>query len=392
MDSRIAVAIEQAHERGELGIQVAAYLDGELILDLVSGDADPDNGRPVEGSTLFPAFSVNKAVVATALHLQVERGLVDYDRPIAEYWPEYGVAGKERTTVAELLCHRSGAPQMPAGVTTEKVCDWETMTRRLAAEEPIFKPGTVNSYHSISWGWLVGEIVRRSDPERRSFDAFVREEICKPLGIRDLYVALPPSEDGRVATLVNGLVVPSGAAPGEAGRESEELRARTMPPGAAPIPEVFGQPAVWHAEIPGAGGIMTARDGARVFAMLACGGELDGVRLLSEDRLRSLLEPRPEIDAPDRVSGIVRRVGVGGYWIGGEVPPGNPLYGGSDAVLGHAGAGGSDAWADLDSRLAVVVCHNRMYNSDIVVPDEHPFLPVADAIRAVAAEHPKSAT
>lgn len=380
MNRQISAALDRARELGELGVQVAAYHRGELIVDAWSGQTEEGaDGRPVDGETLFPVFSVTKAVTATALHIQAERGLIEYDGRVAEYWPEYGVEGKDATTVRDVLTHRSGAPQMPDGVTTEQMCDWDWMVTELAAQKPIFPPGTVNAYHSISWGWLVGELVRRCEGSGRSFSAFIREEITEPLGITDLYVGLPASEDRRVATLVNGLVAT------EVPAEATALRARTMPPGAAPTPEIFGRPDVWRAEIPGAGGIMTARAGARFFAMIAGGGELDGRRLLSAERLRSQLALRPEAAAPDRTSGVPRLVGVGGYWLGGISPPADPVYGLSTAVLGHAGAGGANGWADLDQQLAIVVCHNRMFNADAVSPQEHPFIPLAESIRGLAA-------
>jgi CubicO group peptidase (beta-lactamase class C family) len=374
---RIHAAMRESLARGELGVQVAVYKDSELVIEICAGVFDRETHSPVVADTLFPVFSVTKAITATALHIQAERGLVDYAAPIAEYWPEYGVKGKERTTVRDLLMHRSGAPQLPSDVTTERLTDWQWMTERLADETPIFEPGTTNAYHTISWGWLVGEIVRRSDGMRRSFGRFVREEICDPLRISDLYIGLPASEQPRVAQLVNGMM--PGAPLGD---ESTALLARTMPAAAAAVPGVFGQAAVQAAEIPGAGGVMNARSAARVFAMLACGGELDGVRLVSESRLRSLLDPRPDTGERDRVSGTVRMIGVGGYWLGGEAPPGDVLYGSSHSVLGHPGAGGSNGWADLDSRVAIVICHNRMFNPDAMTPLTHPFLPIVQSIHA----------
>jgi CubicO group peptidase (beta-lactamase class C family) len=150
--------------------------------------ADPASGRAVTASTLFPVFSVTKAVTVTALHIQADRGLLRYDDRVADHWPEYGVNGKESTTIRDALTHRSGAPQMPAGVTPELMCDWDWMVSGVAAQRPAFPPGTRSAYHSHVYGWLIGEIVRRTDPLRRSFGDFVRQEICKPLGIDDLWV------------------------------------------------------------------------------------------------------------------------------------------------------------------------------------------------------------
>lgn len=379
LQAEIDAALAVARDRGEIGVQVTAYVQGELVADSWTGTADRAGRVPVTATTLFPSFSVTKGITATALHLQAERGLVDYDAPVAHYWPEYGVHGKDRATVRDVLSHRSGAPQMPADVTTERMADWDWMVAALAAETPLFPPGEVNCYHSISWGWLVGEIVRRSDPSGRSFGQFVRDELCAPLGIEDLFIGLPDSEFGRVAELIDDTAF---AATSGAGRTP--IQHQTMPAAAAPTAEVFGRPEVWRAQIPGAGGIMNARSVARLYAMIACGGRLGDVQLLSEHRLRSLLQPRPDADQPDRVSGVPRMLGVGGYYLGGDSPPANPLYAGSTSILGHPGAGSSTAWADLDTGLAVAITHNRMFDEPPNRAD-HPFLPIAEALRRFAA-------
>ena len=381
LGAEIEHTLEVARDRGELGVQVTAYLHGELVVDAWTGTADKAGQVPVDGSTLFPAFSVTKGITATALHLQAERGLVDYAAPVVEYWPEYGQNGKDRTTVRDVLSHRSGAPQMPADVTTERMADWDWMVTALAAETPLFPPGEVNCYHSINWGWLVGEIVRRTDSADRSFGQFVQDELCAPLGIEDLFIGLPEKEDGRVAELVDDTAF--GRTSG-AGRTA--IQQRTMPPAAAPTARVFSKPEVWRAQIPGAGGIMNARSVARLYAMIACGGRLGDVRMLSEDRLRSLLEPRPDADKPDLVSGVPRMLGLGGYYLGGQSPPANALYAGSTTILGHPGAGSSNAWADLDSGLAIAITHNRMFDEP-PSRDDHPFIPIVEVLQRFARKH-----
>jgi CubicO group peptidase (beta-lactamase class C family) len=363
-----------------VGVQVAAYLHGELVVDEVAGVADSQTGAPVDHETLFNVFSVTKAVTATALHLQAQRGLVDFDRPVADYWPEYAINGKGATTVRDLMTHRSGAPQMPEGMDVEMLCDWDRMVEALAQETPIFEPGTTNAYHSISWGWLVGEIVRRTDASGRSFGTFVREELCEPLGVEDFHIGLPSSEHHRVARLIDE----SGRAPGRS-EQSQQLQRRTMPPAAYPGPDVFGRPEVREAEIPGAGGITNARSCARLFALLAGGGRLDGFDLLDETLLRSFLVPRPDAAETDIVSGVPRYVGLGGYYLGGDSPPAQPLYGPSRGVLGHPGAGGSEGWADLDSGLAVSITHNRMFNLYTIPDGQNPFAPLAAHLRELAA-------
>jgi CubicO group peptidase (beta-lactamase class C family) len=190
-------------EKGEIGLQVAAYLDGELIVDVQSGIADLETGRRVDRETLFPVFSVVKAVTAVALHLQAERGLIDYEAPISRYWPEFAANGKDKATIRDALSHRLGIPQMPTGVTPELMSDYDWMIDQLAQLKPLFMPGTANGYMCFTFGWIIAECVRRTDPKNRPFGEFVHQEIVTPLGIDDLWIGLPSVLEPRVARLVN---------------------------------------------------------------------------------------------------------------------------------------------------------------------------------------------
>ncbi len=353
-------------KHGEVGLHVAIYQDGELVVDTWGGIADPATGRKVDGDTLFPVFSVTKAVTATALHIQAERGLVEYNKPIAYYWPEFAAHGKDKATVTDALSHRSGIPQMPEGVTPELMADYHWMVDQLAKMAPLFEPGTTNAYHCYSFGWIIAEIVRRTDPKKRPFGAFVQEEICAPLGIRDLWIGIPDEVEPRVARLID---------PPDMQMPPDAPFFKCIPPQVGCFQEIFGRSDVRRACIPGAGGIMNARGVARMFAMLANGGELDGVRLLSEQRVHSFSNPRPHTDdQPDAILGFPVRVGTAGYWLGGPTAP--AVVGLNPRTLCHPGAGGSIGWADTETRLAGAICHNRMFNA----PDD-PFAPIAQAIR-----------
>ncbi len=378
VDARIADGLAHARRLGEVAVQVAAYQDGELIVDAWTGCADPaGTGRLADGDTLFTAFSVTKGVTATAVAVLVERGIVDYDAPIVTYWPEFGRHGKERTTVRDALSHRAGIPRMPAGVTPEQTCDWDFMVASVEQAEPVFEPGTTNAYHTLNWGWLIGEIVRRADPQRRPFDVFVREEVLAPLGIEDLYLGVPSEKLWRVApVLVPGPPVPS----------EPELYEASMPMAVVPG-TVFNRTDVRQSVNPGAGGIMNARSVARLFAMLANRGELDGVRLLSEDLVLSCAEPRADAEATDETLGAPVMVGQHGYWLGGPRFA-YPIVGQGPHVLCSPGAGGSIAWADLDTGLSAAILHNMMHPAEMFSPDPdvNPFFRLADAIRAVAAD------
>ncbi len=355
----------------EVGVQVAAYRHGKLVVDTWGGLADPGTGRKVDGDTLFNTYSVTKAVAATALHLQAERGLIDYDAPIVKYWPEYGAHGKERTTVRDALTHRACVPQMPEGVTPEMMCDWSAMTRAIADLKPLAEPGTKTLYLSMTFGWIIGELVRRTDPRGRSLGQFVREEIAAPLGIADLWIGIPDSVEPRVAKQVDAMVpVPPEYLP--------PLFLASMPAAVALHPSVFERPDVRRAEVAGVGGIFTARGEARFWAMLANGGELDGVRLLSRERVASFSTPRANAEEPDPVMfGFPIPISIGGFWLGGPYPP--VCSARNPRAICHPGQGGSIGWADPDLNLAVAICHNRLFNPTTV--EEDAMLVVANAVR-----------
>jgi CubicO group peptidase (beta-lactamase class C family) len=339
-------------EHGEQGLQIAIYQHGELVVDAWAGLADVTDQRPVTADTLFPVFSMTKAVTALALHLQAERGLIEYDAPIALYWPEFAANGKGAATVQQALDHRLGVWQMPEGVTPETMCDFDRMVHDIAALPPMSEPGTQNCYMSLTFGWIVAEIVRRTDPQGRSFRQFVLDEITDRLGIEDLWIGVPPSEHHRVARLID-------APPRDIPLDAPTRRALPAQLGARE--EVYGRHDVREACIPGANGLANARSMARFFALLAGGGALNGVRLLSEERVASFRIPRPDADKPDAIYGYPVRVGSG-FWTGGNDETINygKLIGQSRNAIGHPGSGGSVGWADPDAGIAVAICHNRM--------------------------------
>ncbi len=377
-DDRVERAIEVARGAGEEGLGVAAYLDGELIINTWAGLADSAIGRVVDERTLFQVFSVTKAFTATALHLQAERGLVDYDLPIARYWPEFGARGKHRITVRDALCHRAGIPQMPTGVTPELMFDWDWMIRQIESYRPWFPAGTTNSYHVLVWGWLIGEVIQRTDPLGRSVDRFIQQEVCEPLGITDFHLGLAKDQAHRVTRL---------AADWEPTRDSDHLREAAQPVAVAAAPPLHNREDTWAACLPGAGGIANAESVARLFAMLAGGGALGRTRLLSTARVHACRRPRDDSDAPDEMFETPAWIGQGGYWLGGDLRRRIPADGSLPAVLNQPGAGGSTGWAELDTGLAVAICHNRQFVVDRKDPGfTARITPIADAVREVARE------
>jgi len=337
-------------EGREIGVQVVAYLGGEKIVDVSEGVADEATGRAVAPDTLFHVFSVTKAVLVTALHLQAERGRIGYDDLVTTHWPEYGQHGKGATTVRDVITHRSGVPQMPADVTPEKMCDWDWMVSQIAAMQPLAPPGSRGLYQSMTHGWLVGELVRRTDPAHRDIGRFIREEIAEPIGATDLWVGLPEAAAARVAKLTLTI---------EPFDNPPELYSAATPPQVDLVPSVFERPEVMRAPIAGVGGIFSAQSCARFWALLAEGGALDGVRLLSADRVATFNRPRANADESDIVMfGQSLPLSEAGFWLGQEQPPcAAARY---RRVICHPGAGNSHGFADLEKRLAFAFCHNRM--------------------------------
>ena len=372
-NEKVQRAIDDAVARGvEVGVQVAAYLNGVQVVDAWGGIADPATGRKVDGETLFNVYSVTKAVTATALHIQADRGLIDYRAPVAKYWPEYAANGKASTTVRDVLTHRACVPQMPADVTPERMCDWDWMTRAIAALEPLAPPGTRTLYLSMTFGWIVGELVRRTDPRHRTLGRFIREEIAQPLDIADLWVGIPDSVEPRIAKQVNDMrpIPPEYLPP---------LFLASMPEQVALTPVVFERPEVRRAEVAGVGGIFNARSEARFWAMLAGMGELGGARILSRRLVETFNQPRGHSEELDQVMfNIPVPISMGGFWLGGPQTP--VCSAKSPRALCHPGQGGSIGWADPDTGLAVAICHNRLFNAS--TPQEDPILPIANAVRA----------
>jgi CubicO group peptidase (beta-lactamase class C family) len=341
------IAADEAVAAGEIGIQIAVYKDGQLVASVCGGMTDKASGRKVDENTLFNAFSCCKALTNSALHLQATRGLIDYRSRVADYWPEFAANGKSHCTVEDVLAHRAGVPQMPEGVTPARMADFGWMTRQLAAMKPMFEPGSVNAYHSYTQGWIIGELVQRTDPKGRDIRQFILDEIALPLGMSDVWYGVPESEDYRVARLYG--VGVAGLFP------ADSAFLKSVPPAVDLSPEVWELDVVRRSCIPGAGAHFTARSEVRFWAMLAEGGALDGVRLFTPSQVSRFSVARPGSDQPDALLGYPCNISTRGFWLRGS----EPSVGTSERLLAQAGAGKSMAWADPDNRIAVAVCHNR---------------------------------
>jgi len=332
-----AVLESLVRDTPEIGLQVAAYLDGELVIDAWAGMADPEAGKPVDGDTLFMLSSTTKGVTATCMHLCVEKHGLSYDMPIVEVWPEFGAHGKERATLRMALAHQTGVPQTPVGYTPEWLSDWDRMCRGIADLEPMFPLGERTAYHSLNYGYINGEILRRVDG--RPIAQFLQEEICEPLGIDGAYLGVPDSELDRVAVLTDAPPAPP------------EYDARMVgEPAGSYVAQVFNRREVIQASIPGSGGHFSARGLARHYAMLANWGELDGVRVLPEARIRAGIELQSY--EMDEIYKIRARRALG-YRLGVDT---GPLA--SPAAFGHVGGGGSFGYADPARRFAIGFAKN----------------------------------
>lgn len=343
-------------DRGEVGAACCIYVNDRKVVDLWGGLADRKSGRPWEEDTPVLVYSTTKGVTAICVHRLAQDRVLDLDVPVASYWPEYAAAGKARTTVRHLLSHRAGLPVVDAHLTPEQALAWDPAVQALAAQAPLWEPGTRHGYHAVTFGWLVGEVVRRATG--RSLGRYLAEEVAAPLGL-DLWIGLPPEKEPLVARLL-----PAG--PLKVSREElaamppeqlERLRAmaekgslmqRALNPTDPPLS--FNRPAVHAAELPAANGIGTARSLARLYA--ATIGEVDGVRLLDEATLASATVEQSS--GPDAVLAVDTRFGSGFL-----LPsPFSPLMG--PRSFGHSGAGGSLTFADPDSGVAFAYVMNKM--------------------------------
>ncbi len=333
----------------EVGASFAATLDGEFVVDLWAGHMDGERSRAWDRDTIVNVFSTTKAMTAVCAHVLVDRGALDLDAPVARYWPEFAQAGKEKITTRHLLNHTAGLAAIRQRLPTEAFYDWPRMVEVLAAEAPEWEPGSANGYHAVTYGHLVGEVVRRISG--RTLGAFFRDEVAAPLGA-DFHIGLPAAEHHRIADVVAPTKEENAAAGPSAAVDPASLFGRVI--GNPPLRAEFANRAEWRqAEIPAVNGHGNARSVARVMAALACGGTLDGVRLLGERTLAGAIEEQRY--AKDLVLGFTMRWGLGFMLTSQHLPLGpNPR------TFGHGGWGGSLGIADCDARVSWAYVMNKM--------------------------------
>lgn len=343
-----AVLDELVASGAERGLQVAVYRHGRQIVDAVAGVADPATGRLVTADTPFFSYSIGKGVAATVLHVLAERTGLDYDTPIAELWPEFGAHGKHTATVRHALSQSAGVPGLPQSVTVEDLCDWDKMCAIIADQEPWWEPGTKIGYHAVTYGYIVGEIIRRLSG--KPIAQALREEVAGPLGVADeLFFAIPRSEQGRLARLedlTGGQDTPDKMFDGLPA-DSPLLK---LGPAECTSASYGNRADVRSASIP-AGGTVTARAVARMYAALL--GEVDGVRLISPERLREV--SAVAASGVDQVFGFPTAWGLG-YSIGQLMANAHE----TQHVFGVGGVGGSHAYADTAKGVTFALTKNRL--------------------------------
>jgi CubicO group peptidase (beta-lactamase class C family) len=356
---RVQDAIDQLVGSGvETGAQVAVYQRGDLVVDAVAGVADPATGRNVTADTPFFSASTGKGMTSTVAHVLVERGVFNYDTRIVELWPEFGAHGKQGATVRHALTHTVGVPGVPADTTPEDLCDWEKMCAVIADAEPWWEPGAGYGYHALTYGYIIGEIVRRATG--KSISQVLREEVAGPLGVADeMYFGVPASQLGRLARLQSG-EEPMSA---EQIKQFEAMMPalfKAAPLAVQPSADLYNRADFLTSNVP-AGGSISARAIARMYAALL--GEVDGVRLISPEQLREITAVA--VDDIDQVFGNRARMALG-YAIGRPATDSaeSAAYADDTTVFGWSGVGGSHASADTASGVTLALTKNRFTSAD----------------------------
>lgn len=360
-------AFEANFTRGaDVGASFCATLEGETVVDLWGGHADEARTRPWEKDTIVNVYSTTKTMTALTALLVADRGELDFDAPVARYWPQFAANGKAQIKVSHLMSHAAGLSGWKQPLAKHDLYDWDKMVDLLAAQAPLWPPGTQSGYHALTQGYLVGEVIRRITG--RSIGRVFREEIAEPLGA-DFWIGLPASQDARVADLI---APPPGGAIGD--MVQSEIQAITLDNPGVDVSETRTR--AWRgAEIPAAGGTGNARSIAEIHAILANGGVAKGRRFMSEAGCRKALEL--QIEGEDLIFGAPARFGMG-FGLPGpmiQLPNPNTIFWG--------GYGGSLIVIDMDARTTFAYAMNKMGAG--TVGDMRAFSIISAAWQALAA-------
>jgi CubicO group peptidase (beta-lactamase class C family) len=341
-------------EGQEIGAAFTAYHRGQKVVDLWGGVADAATGRPWEEDSIVLVFSTTKGMTAVCANQLAQSGALDVDAPVVEYWPEFGANGKESVPVSFLLSHQVGLAWIEGAMTLEDALAWEPAVTALAAQKPSWEPGSQHGYHAVTYGWLVGEVIRRVSGRR--IGEYLRDEVAAPLGL-DLWIGLPESQEPRVARLAqSGLGGEDNMDEATRAMVAQFMGPDTMLGKALSAGGPFEGP-VWNdravraAELPAANGVADARSIARMYA--ACVGEVDGIRLLTPEQLKratTQLTSGPNVI----LMGLDIQFGLG------FMLPSSIMTLGGPQSFGHFGAGGSMGWGDPDAEFGFGYVMNKM--------------------------------
>ena len=347
----VADAFRTNFDHGDVGAACCVYVDGAAVVDIRGGVADAATNRPWTDDTIALVFSTTKGATALCANVLIERGLLDPDAPVAQYWPQFAANGKERLLVRWALSHRAGLPVIEGELTLDDALAWDPVVEQIASQAPRWEPGTAAGYHVRSFGWITGELIRRISGKPPG--TFFADEIAAPLGL-DFWIGLPETKEARVATLV-----PPPPTDDPALRELMDAfmapgtitgDALTGPSNLFHYDEMWNTRALHACELPSSNGIGSAAAVARMYA--ATVGDVDGIRLLSPaatDRARAV-----HTDDRDLVLGMPMSYGLG-FSLGPSLPPSC-----GPSAFGHSGAGGSLGFADVDARLGFGYVMNAM--------------------------------
>ena len=344
--------VDNFEDRNETGASVCVYHQGEQVVNLWGGAANHKTGEPWREDTAIVVFSTTKGATAICVAMLVQAGKLSYDEAVSAYWPEFGAAGKQDITVAQLMSHQAGLIYAEPPLSLEKILEVSPIVETLANQAPLWEPGTAHGYHALTYGWLAGELVRRVDG--RSLGAFFAEEVAAPLGL-NFWIGLPEDQEWRVARL-RGAPRPEGEAlelmRKIAGPGTNGGRALLLDNAFAPRDGVdpFNTRPVRASEIPAANGVTNAAAVARMYA--ATIGEIDGTQLLDKDTVVAM--SAEQVSGPDESLVLPTRFGCGFMLHNDE------LVLTQDGAFGHYGAGGSLGFADPVADLSFGYVMNQM--------------------------------
>ena len=349
--------VRNFQERGEVGAAVAVHRHGRPVVDLWAGLADREAGTPWVEDTMAVVFSTTKGLAAMCLHLLADRGLLDFDAPVATYWPEFAAAGKADITVAMALSHQAGLPVWQEPLPEGALYDPDLPAQRLAAEAPLWEPGTAHGYHGLTIGWIEGELVKRVTG--RTIGRLFREEVAEPLGA-DAWIGLPEGEHHRVATLYLAEPDPKSSFFRKIAEEPDWFGGKIASNDGGDIRlHTVNTPRRWSMEHPSAGGIASARGLARAYSPLSLDGSVDGVYLVKAAALPAMYTVRSASDCD-----VILRLPTT-FTLGFSKTWGNRSLGeGLHVILGERafgtpGMGGSLGFADPDAGLSFGYVMNR---------------------------------